>query len=221
MALQVRAQQRKTCEGVRAKRNEALRHLAHVVRRQDQVLAALAFVRSLRPGILKRHLPGVDDVAGDRSAFGRRDLDDDGPVLHVPERHEVDRVRVRRQRLVLPVDRPRPVDDLVDLGLGLRKRLLQHQVGVDRRHAPDDRLRRPALDGAALKIFRRNVLCDDTRRSGKERKRCKGNPKHVDPHFRQCPSEARNAMRRDARPHLSTAMNRWEVDLPPFRRGST
>ena len=44
-----------------------------------------------------------------------------GPdVLRVEERHEVDRVGVRRQRLVLPVRQARPVDDLVEGAPGLR-----------------------------------------------------------------------------------------------------
>ena len=74
-----------------------------------------------------------------------RQVEDDRPVLGVEERHEVERVGVRHQRLVVPVQGLSPVDDLVHLARRLAEHLLTHQIVVDRGHAPDDR-----LDGTPL-----------------------------------------------------------------------
>ena len=75
----------------------------------------------------------------------RRNLQHHRPdILGVVEGHEIDRVGVGRERLVLPTDGPRPIDDLVEVAFGVVHRL-EHQLGIDRRHAPDD-----GLDGAAV-----------------------------------------------------------------------
>jgi hypothetical protein len=75
------------------------------------------------------------------------------PVLGVEENHEVERVRIWRQRLIVPFHRTAPIDDLPYLGAGLAEHFLQHEVGVDRRHAPDDGLHRSSLNGTVAKVL--------------------------------------------------------------------
>ena len=147
MAFQVRAQQRVAAERRGPQRDIALGNGAGVARRQDQILAAFARVGAGGTRVLQRHLPNVDDVAVERSVVARRrNLEHDrSGILGVEERHEVDRVRIGRERLVVPVERARPIDDLVHLARSLGEHLLQHQVVIDGRHAPVD-----GLDGAAL-----------------------------------------------------------------------
>ena len=118
------------------------------VGRQDQVFPALAFVDASRTYILQRHLPGVHDGAVDYTVIGGRNLQHHGTgVLGVEERHQIDHVGIRCERLVLPVRQAPPVDDLVGLAAEL-EHLLVHEVVIDGRHAPDDRLDSPTLDVA-------------------------------------------------------------------------
>ena len=87
--------------------------------------------------------------AGDRTVIRRRDLEHYGTnVLGAEERHEVDGIGVWRQKLVLPVGRPRPVKDLVDGTLSVTDHRLRHQFEVDDGNAPDDRLDGPAMHRA-------------------------------------------------------------------------
>jgi hypothetical protein len=55
------------------------------------------------------------------------------------------RVRIRRERLVVPGERLSPIDRFIHLARRLGEHLLKHQVVVDRRHAPDD-----GFDGATV-----------------------------------------------------------------------
>ena len=71
-------------------------------------------------------------------------------------RIEIDRVRVRRERLVLPIDGTRPIDNLVVVSFGVLHRL-KHQLSIDRRHAPDDSLERAAMQ-RPLGQFSRRLL---------------------------------------------------------------
>ena len=155
MAFQVRAQQRIAAERRGPQHDIAFGNGAGVARRQQQILAAFAGISPGWAGVLQRHLPDVDDVAVERSVVaGRRNLQHDrSGILGVEERHEIDRVRIGRERLVVPVERTRPVDDLVHLAGRLGEHLLQHQVVIDRRHAPVHGLDRAALDGAAGKVI--------------------------------------------------------------------
>ena len=132
--------------GARRQRDVTVRHLLFVARRQDEVLAAFALVHAGGADVFDRRLPGVVDAAGDRVfLIRRRDLQHHRPdVLGVVEREDVDRVGIGRERLVLPRQRPRPVDDLVEVAAALLRRI-EHELRVDRRHAPDD-----GLDGAAM-----------------------------------------------------------------------
>ena len=129
-----------------------------MVRGQNQVFAALALVHSSGSDILERALPRVVDTAGDRSPTGGRDLQHDrSNLFRIVERKEVDRVRVRGECLVFPVERTRPTDDLVPRTSSLHCRLVQ-KLEIDRRHAPDDVLDRPPLDGAMGQFVRREIL---------------------------------------------------------------
>ena len=118
-ALQDRAQQRIALIVAGRQRDIAVRHLLLVARRQDQIFAARALVDAGRADVFQRRLPGVHDAAVDDAIVGRRDLDHHRPVLRVEEGHEVDDVRIGRQRLVLPVEQAGPVDDLVWLAAEL------------------------------------------------------------------------------------------------------
>jgi hypothetical protein len=84
---------------------------------------------------------------------GGRHLNHHRPdILRVEEGHEVDRVRIGRQCLVFPIERARPVDELIDLTFGLSEHLLKHEIVVDRRHSPDNGLNCAPLDGAPAPI---------------------------------------------------------------------
>ena len=72
--------------------------------------------------------------------------------LRVDEGHQVDGVRVRRQRLVLPVGQRRPVDDLVERRFQAHGRLV-HQIEVDDRHPPEK-----GVDATALEIMQREFF---------------------------------------------------------------
>ena len=75
----------------------------------------MPLIETGRTDVLERRLPAVHHGAGDRAVVGRRNLEDHrADVLGREERHRVDDVDVGRQRLVLPVGGPRPVDDLVE-----------------------------------------------------------------------------------------------------------
>jgi hypothetical protein len=78
--------------------------------------------------------------------------------MRIEERHEVDRIGVRRQRLVHPVERTAPIDDLINLGLRLSQHFLPHQFVVDGGHAPDHGLDGAARDGTAGQVFWREGL---------------------------------------------------------------
>jgi hypothetical protein len=72
------------------------------------------------------------------------------------EGHEVDGVRIWRQRLVIAVERPRPIDDLIFLAADPDE-LLEHEVVVDRGHAPDHGLDCAGLDQALVDLVRRRL----------------------------------------------------------------
>ena len=170
-AAQVGAQQGVAGIGVRPQRDVARGNRALVARRQDQVLAARPLVHAGGADILERGLPAVVDAAGDRALAGGRDLQDDrADILGVVEGQDVDRVGVGRQRLVLPGQRARPVDDLVELHPGAAHGLGQ-KLEVHRGHAPDDGLHRTARDGAARDLRGRLGLRGSPLR---RRERCQG-----------------------------------------------
>ena len=88
--------------------------------------------------------------------------------LRVEKRQKIERLGIRCQRLVVPVEGTAPINDLVDRALGLVEHLLEHQVVIGRRHAPDDRLDRTALDGTLGEVFwRETVLSVGRNRQGK------------------------------------------------------
>ena len=94
----------------------------------------------------------------------RRNLQHHRPdVLRVEERHEVDRVGVGRERLVLPGQRPRPVDDLVEVAARPVDHRLEHELVVDRRHAPDDGLDGAAVQGAFRELIDAGLLSESLR----------------------------------------------------------
>ena len=142
MAGEIRTDQGVAAVGLRLQRGIPVWNFSGVAGRQHQELDARALVHAEPPGILERLLPNVDDV-GIEGPVGvcRGDLNHDRPdVLGVEECHEVERVWVWSKGLVLPIERPAPVDDLVHLARRLGEHFLQHQVVVDRRHPPDDGL---------------------------------------------------------------------------------
>jgi hypothetical protein len=106
----------------------------------------------------QRHLPGVHDGAVDHTVIGGRNFQHHGTgILGVEERHQIDHVGIRCERLVLPVWKARPVDDLVGLAAEL-EHLLVHEVVIDRRHAPDDRLDSAPFDRALRELLWPEVL---------------------------------------------------------------
>ena len=93
-------------------------------------------------------MPDGDDVAVERSVgVAGRQVEDDRLVLGVEEHHEVERIGIRRERLVARIERPPPIDDLTDPAVGLAQHFLQHQVVVHGRHAPDHGFGRTLLEG--------------------------------------------------------------------------
>ena len=77
----------------------------------------------------------------------RRQVEHDRTVLRVEKHHEVQRIGVGRECLILRVEWSPPIDDLAYLTGRLGQHLLKHQVVVHRRHAPDD-----GFKGTAVKI---------------------------------------------------------------------
>ena len=122
----------------------------------------VALVGAEQPGIFERHLPDVDDVGVERSVSiaGRHVDERSDRILGVEERHEVDRVRIGRERLVAPVERTAPIDDLVHLAVRLAEHFLQHQVVIDRRHAPDHGFDGAALGGTLRELIGCRCLCE-------------------------------------------------------------
>ena len=97
-----------------------------------------------RTDILQWRLPAIHDTSGDRPVIGGRNLEHHWSGLRrVKEGHEVDGVGVGRQRLVLPVQQARPIDDLVPAALRLGRHRLVHEIGIHCRHAPNDGLDAP------------------------------------------------------------------------------
>jgi hypothetical protein len=93
-----------------------------------------------------------DKLAAVAKAIGRPDLLTD-PRFSDPEKLMAN----RSQRLVLPVRKARPVDDLVERAF-CPQHGLDHAVEVNDRHAPVDGLNRAALDGAVEYRLRWSVL---------------------------------------------------------------
>src|SRR5262249_30785970 len=90
----------------------------------------------------------------ERSGLCRRQLDHDrSDLLCVVKGHEVNAIRIRRERLVVGVCGSGPVNDLILFTAGLAKHFLTHQIRVDRRHAPDDRLDRAPCNVAFLEFL--------------------------------------------------------------------
>jgi hypothetical protein len=102
-------------------------------RGQDEVFAAFALVDASWTNVLDGRLPAIVDRAGDGASVRGWDFEHDWTdVLRVEEGHEIDRVRVRGQGLVLPVEQARPVDDLVAAiaSVGVVDHRLVHAVEV-------------------------------------------------------------------------------------------
>jgi hypothetical protein len=137
----------------------AVRRLVLIARRQDKNFATLAVVRAGRPDVFQRRLPDVHYVAGDRALVGGRNLKYHWTdILSIEEGHEVDRVGIRRERLVFPIQEARPVDDLVPRAFGLADHGLVHEIGVDGWHPPDDGLDCTPLNGAEDKVVAGKML---------------------------------------------------------------
>ena len=74
-----------------------------------EVLIKVAAAGVNRPDVFQRHLPGIHDRAVDHAVVSRRDFQHHWTgVLGVEERHQINHVGIRRERLVLPVRRSRP-----------------------------------------------------------------------------------------------------------------
>ena len=146
-----------------------------------RIFAAFALVGARRPDILQRHLPNVHHRPVDHAVVGRRDFQHHrAGVLGIEERHQINHVGIRSERLVLPVRQARPIDDLIGLTLGAADHRLEHQLRVDRRHAPDDRLDCAPLNGAAGEILGRKILRLRRCRHPDEREYGKNCSRHVD-----------------------------------------
>jgi hypothetical protein len=99
----------------------AVGQLALIVRRHDQVFAALATVGSGNAGVGHPAKPGVVDAA----EHPGRHFHHHWPLAEVEHRHDVHRVRVRRQEQRLGVHQLGEHDDLVVLDAGVHKTLAQ------------------------------------------------------------------------------------------------
>ena len=97
-ARKVGAQQGVALVGLRLQYDVALRRIARVSRRQDQIFAALAFVDAGRADIFQRSLPTIVDASGDRAVgSSRRNLHHHrSDVLRIEQRHP-EAVRSRRR----------------------------------------------------------------------------------------------------------------------------
>src|SRR5215207_1382394 len=105
MAFQVGANQCVASPGAWSQRDIAFGYGAGIAGRQHQQLDAFALVDSEKSGVLLWLLPDVDDVGVERAVRARRrDVEHDRPrALGVEERHEIKRVGIGRESLVLPV----------------------------------------------------------------------------------------------------------------------
>src|SRR5215211_3741273 len=85
-------------------------------------------------------------------ADSRRDFEHHRPILQIEIEIDIVRRGIGRGYLEAPVRRLREEADVVVLRANITEIGLPHRVGVDEWHAPDDRLHRAALDGAAGEI---------------------------------------------------------------------
>ncbi len=100
-------------------------------------------------------MPGIDDVAVERgAALCGRQIENNGTIPRGEESHEIESIGIGRQRLVLPIQWPAPIDDLPNLAWRLGQHLLAHQVIIDDRNSPYD-----SLDGLPLDLIVENLLC--------------------------------------------------------------
>jgi hypothetical protein len=136
-------------------------NLLFVAGRQHEVFAPFAFIKAGRSDVLDGRLPAIVDRAGDRAFVGGWDFEHHGPgILGIEEGDEIDRVRIRSESLVFPVEKTRPVDDLVAAftGFGVPDHGLVHEVEIHRWSSPDDGLSRAPLDAAASEVLERKSL---------------------------------------------------------------
>jgi hypothetical protein len=91
-----------------------MRRFVLITRRRDKIFTALTFIGSSRADVFQRVLPRIIHTSDDDCVFlGRRDFENHRTFACVVERIEVNRVGIRSERLVSPVHRLRPVDNLV------------------------------------------------------------------------------------------------------------
>jgi hypothetical protein len=89
VTLEVRAEEDIAAEGIGLQRDVAGGNFVIIAGRQDEVFASFAFVDAEETGVLKRHLPKGDDIAGKGALVsGGRKIEDDGSVLGVEEGDE-------------------------------------------------------------------------------------------------------------------------------------
>jgi hypothetical protein len=73
-------------------------------------------------------LPDIHHRAVDHAIVGQRDFQHHWTgVLRVEERHQINHVGIRRERLVFPIRQARPIDHLIGLALGAADHRLKHR----------------------------------------------------------------------------------------------
>lgn len=113
--LQNRTQQCVVLIIVRAQGDVVVGRLVFEIRWIDEVLPALAFIDARWSNVLEGGLPAVKDGPSNRPIVSRRNLQRDRPrIFSVDERHQVNRVGIGSQRLVFPVGKTGPIDDLIE-----------------------------------------------------------------------------------------------------------
>jgi len=123
--LQNAAQQCVAFKNLRSQWNISIGQVVRVTRGKNQTLASFSRVNTRGPDILESALPEVADVPRHRSFIaGGRDLEHHRPdVFRVEERHQVNDAGIRGQGLILPIEKTRPVTNLIEIAAYISKSL--------------------------------------------------------------------------------------------------
>ena len=143
-----RPQQPIAVVGRKSRWDKSGRYVPFEIWRQQQVFRGLALVLILRADAHCGDIPRVDNGSKQSRAHRSRNLKHHRPVFKIKVGVNVVRRCVRRGHLESPLRRLREVADIIVLRADIAEIRLPHCVGVDQRHAPDDRLNRAALNRA-------------------------------------------------------------------------
>ena len=150
--LQHRSKQREALKCIRREREIPRRDRIRVSGRQDQITTTSTSIEAVRPDVLEGSLPAVHDRSADRAGARRWKLEHHRTGARVDERHQIDRVGARREHLILPVGRTRPVHDLVERARRVASHRLRHHVEAHDRDAPQRRFDRTPRDRPVSRV---------------------------------------------------------------------